>query len=105
MLVFHIKLNAKTLLHTQYSSDDFCQINSSISNANSISVLEVNISVCKRIGQTVSNFYANVVITLETSEGIDGLELINATVDACKFFINPGYETNIPSLLHRSDVN
>lgn len=35
-----------------------------------------------KIGQNVTNFYTKVVITLETS----------GTVDACKFFNNPGYE-------------
>lgn len=70
---------------TSYSLNDICQINSSISNANSISVF-VN------VGRTIPSYYTKSLIKIETSDGIYGLELINKTLDTCKFFDDPTYE-------------
>ncbi len=44
------------------------------------------------LAQTVPNVYVQAVITIETSDGIYDLQLINKTIDGCKFLHNPGYE-------------
>lgn len=64
---------------------DFVVMNSSISTDGSMSMF-INVL------QNVPQLYVKVKITLESSDGIYDLELINKTFNVCEFLNNPKYE-------------
>ncbi|KAG4073610.1 hypothetical protein HA402_000834 [Bradysia odoriphaga] len=64
---------------------DYIETNSSISSSGSISLFF-------NVKRSVPNFYSKVLLTVDSSNGVYDLELINRTIDTCEFYRNPKYE-------------
>ncbi|KAG4074437.1 hypothetical protein HA402_015133 [Bradysia odoriphaga] len=72
---------------------DYVEMNSSISSSGLISLFF-------NVKKNVPDFYAKVLITVDTTNGGYDLELINRTIDGCEFYRNPKYEP-IPQVFYK----